>query len=157
MTGSDLDDVLDDLDGFEWIPGLAQVLEGIRTIQDAARTGRLGLEATQTLLSLLGNPDGPDLPEALALLAQEVTNPDTNPSLTALTPDTAKTVQRLGEAHARDTADYTPRTHTNEAAALISEGAPHSEGRCTAMTDEEREELMRKVKEANKASKNRPK
>lgn len=129
MTGSDLDDVLDDLDGFEWIPGLAQVLEGIRTIQDAARTGRLGLEETQTLLVLLGNPDGPDLPEALARLAQEVTCPEVNRALTVLAPETVKEVQRLTTCHAWDTADYAPRAYTGEAAALISEGASHSEGR----------------------------
>lgn len=118
MTG--LDDTLDDLAGFAWIPGVDQILDGIRTAQEAAARGELSLETAQTLLVLLGNPNGPDLPEALALLAQDITNPATNPILDTLDPDTAKDVQRLGEQHARDTADYTPRDHTNEAAARIT-------------------------------------
>lgn len=122
-----LDDTLDDLAGLAWIPGLAQVLDGLRTLQHTAQTGRLSLDATQTLLAVLGNPNGPDLPEALAYLAQDITNPDTNPALTALDPDTAKTVQHLGELHAHDTADYTPRDHTNEAAGVIAAHAPHTD------------------------------
>lgn len=152
-----LDDTLDDLAGLAWIPGMAQILNGLSIAQQAARTGGLSLDATQTLLSLLGNPNGPDLTEALAHLAQEITNPDTNPTLTALHPDTAKTVQHLGELHAHETADYAPRDHTNEAAGLIAEHAPHTEGGCTAMTDAEREELSQKVAEANRQSANRPK
>ena len=113
-------DTLDDLAGFAWIPGVGQVLDGLRTIRDTAASGRLDLDTVQTLLTLCGNPDGPDLPELCARLAQDLTNPDTNPALTTLHPDTAKQVQRLGEQHARDTADYTPRHHTTEAAALIS-------------------------------------
>ncbi|MGW0948530.1 hypothetical protein ACWD4O_39070 [Streptomyces sp. NPDC002623] len=115
-----LNDVLDDLNGFDWIPGITQILDGIRTIQDAAAEGGLSLEATQTLLALLGNPDGPDLTEALAVLAATVTNPTTNPALHTLDDDTAKAVQLLGEQHARDDADYAIRDHTIEAAALIS-------------------------------------
>ncbi|KPI31443.1 hypothetical protein OV320_2659 [Actinobacteria bacterium OV320] len=117
---SALDDTLDDLAGFAWIPGVDQILDSIRTAKNAAARGELSLETAQTLLTLLGNPAGPDLPEALAGLATDVTNPATNPTLNSLDPDTAKDVQRLGEQHARDTADYTPRDHTNEAAALIS-------------------------------------
>ncbi|MFF1444139.1 hypothetical protein [Streptomyces sp. NPDC058295] len=128
---SGLDDTLDDLSGFGWIPGLDQMLDGIRIAKEAAANGELSLDAAQTLLTLLGNPDGPDLPEALAGLAADVTNPATNPTLDELTqntnpdpdeiaPDTVKELQRLGEQHVRDTADYTPRDHTNEAAALIS-------------------------------------
>lgn len=152
-----LDDAIDDLAGLAWIPGVGQILAGLDTAQQAARTGQLGLEATHTLLVLCGNPNGPDLTEALAGLAQEITNPDTNPSLTALDDDTRKTVQLLGELHVHDTADYTPRQHTNEAAGLIAEHAPHTEGGCTAMTDAERKELSQKVKDANKQSSNRPK
>lgn len=158
VTG--LDDTLDDLTGLGWIPGVAQILDGIAAAQNAATTGQLTLDATQTLLSLLGNPYGPDLPEALAGLAQHLTNPDTNLALAALDPDTVKTVQLLGELHAHDTADYTPRDHTNEASARISEAAPTAVpapgGRCQAMTDEQRKELSRKNAEKNKQSINRP-
>lgn len=117
---SDLNDTLDDLAGFDWIPGIGQVLDGIRTAQHAAATGALDLDATQTLLTLLGNPHGPDLVEALASLAATVTNPATNTALNALDPETAKQVQHHGELHAHATADYAPRDHTTEAAALIS-------------------------------------
>lgn len=117
---SEFDDVLEDLAGFSHLPGFGQILDGLRTIREAAAAGQLSLDATQTLLILCGNPSGPDLPELLAHLAKDLTNPDTNPTLTTLAPDTVKDIQRLGEQHARDTADYTPRDHTNEAAALIS-------------------------------------
>ncbi|WP_046248113.1 hypothetical protein [Streptomyces sp. MBT28] len=117
---SALDDTLDDLAGFGWIPGIQNLLDGITAIQAAANAGQLTPDATQTLLSLLGNPHGPDLQAALSLLAPEITNPDTNPALASLDPHTAKEVQFLGEMHAHDTADYASRKHTNEAAGLIT-------------------------------------
>jgi hypothetical protein len=117
---SALDDTLADLEGFGWIPGLDQMLDGIRIAKEAAANGELSLDMAQTLLTLLGNPAGPDLPQALADLAADVTNPDTNPTLTQLDPETAKQVQLHGELHTHATADYTPRDNTNEAAALIS-------------------------------------
>ncbi|MGW2725706.1 hypothetical protein [Streptomyces sp. NPDC001492] len=117
---SALDDVLDDLTGFHWIPGVQAIVDGIRTTQQAAARGELSTDATQTLLSLLGNPNGPDLQEALAGLAREITNPDSNPAIASLDPDTAKQVQHLGELHAFDTATYAVRDHTNEAAGLIT-------------------------------------
>lgn len=120
-----LDETLDDLAGFAWVPGIGQILDGLRTAQHAARTGGLDVEATQTLLALLGNPGNPDLQAALAHLVQEVTNPDTNRALTHLDPDTAKHVQLLGEMHANETADYAIREHTNEACGLIAKAAPH--------------------------------
>ncbi|MFB7738317.1 hypothetical protein ACFC08_28795 [Streptomyces sp. NPDC056112] len=128
-----LDDTLDNLAGFAWLPGIGQILNGLNTAQQAARNGQLDLEATHTLLSLLGNPNDPDLTAALAHLAQEITNPDTNPALTALDDDTAKTVQLLGELHGHDTADYTPRDHTNEAAGLISTAAHNQPERTAPM------------------------
>lgn len=149
MTG--LDDTLDDLTGFAWIPGVQQIVDGITTAQQAARAGELDTDATQTLLSLIGNPHGPDLQEALAGLAREVTNPDTNPTLNDLDNDTRKTVQHLGELHAFETAQYAVRDHTNEAAGLITEG------RCPAVTDQQRKELSKKVADANRRSENRPK
>ncbi|GGS96290.1 hypothetical protein [Streptomyces violaceus] len=151
-----LEDTLDDLDGFAWIPGVQHFFQFMQEARQAAATGRLSLDATQTLLSLLGNPNGPDLPQALADLAQDLTNPDTNTALNGLDPDTVKEVQLLGELHAHDTADYTPRDHTNEACARISEAAQHAGGRCQAVTDDERKELSKKVADANKKSINRP-
>lgn len=152
-----LDDLLDDLAGFAWITGIGQILDGIATTQQAAAAGQLDLDTTQTLLSLLGNPHGPDLQQALAELAQDLTHPDTNPALTTLDSDTAKEVQHLGELHAHDTALYASREHTNEACGLISENAaPHAGGRCWAVTDEKRKELHDKLAKTNKQSANRP-
>lgn len=154
---SDLDNALADLDGFDWIPGIRQILDGARTLHTAIRAGQVDADATQTALTILANPHGPDLPEILALLVQDLTNPATNPALAGLPDEIAKDVQLLGETHVHQTADYTPRDCPNEAAGLISEHTPtSSEGRCPAVTDAEREALRRKVAEANKRSENRP-
>lgn len=145
-----LDDTLDDLGGFDWIPGIAQILHGLRTAQHAAATGQLDADATQTLLVLIANPNGPDLTEALAHLVQDLTNPGTNRTLTGLPDDVAKQVQHRGELHVHETADYTPRDHPNEAAGLIYEHTDtrNTGGRCEAVDDE----LRRKNAEKNKQS-----
>lgn len=150
----DIDDALDDLTGLDWIPGISHILTGVQDLAEAATEGRLSLDATQTTLSLLANPNGPDLPHLLAILAAHLTNPTTNPALTALDHHTRKTVQLAGEHHVHDTAEYTPRDHPNNAAGLIDEatrgGAPVS------LTDDERKDLSDKVRDANKRSTNRP-
>ncbi|WP_392838755.1 hypothetical protein [Streptomyces sp. LN500] len=152
---SDLHDALADFQGLDWIPGIAHILTGIQEIADAATRGQLSLDATQTTLPLTANPDGPDLPQLLSLLAAHLTNQDTNQALTALDDDTRKTVQRMGENHVRETADYTPRDYPNDAAGLIYEAA---EGRSNAMnlTDDGRKALSEKVRKANKQSASRP-
>ncbi|MEU0656098.1 hypothetical protein ABZ485_28170 [Streptomyces albogriseolus] len=152
-----LDEVFEDLDGFAWIPGIAQILDGARTLHTAIHAGQVDADATQTALTTIAQPNGPDLVEVLSLLVQDLTNPQTNPALAGLPDEVAKDVQLLGETHVHQTADYTPREAPNEAAGLISEHTPtSSEGRCQAVTDAEREELRRKVAEANKRSENRP-
>ncbi|MDX3279068.1 hypothetical protein [Streptomyces scabiei] len=155
---SELADALIDFEGLEWIPGVAKFLEGFAEINEAAHTGRLTADATQTLLSLLGNPNSPDLNHLLALTAKTLTGPE-NQALTALDDETRKTVQHLGEEHAFQVAEYAPRDCPNEAAGLIYEHtqAPDTARRgCTQMTDAEREELSKRVAEANKQSANRP-
>lgn len=158
---SELADALIDFEGLEWIPGVAKLLEGFAEINEAAHTGRLTVDATQTLLSLLGNPSGPDLNHLLSLTTKTITGPG-NQALAVLDDETRKTVQHLGEEHAFQIAEYAPRDCPNEAAGLIYEHTPHldtREGRCTQMTqltDAEREELSKKVAEANRRSENRP-
>ncbi|MEU9947083.1 hypothetical protein [Streptomyces sp. NPDC047939] len=152
----DLQDTLDDLAGFDWVPGIRKILNGFQEVADAATAGKLDADATQTTLTLLANPHGPDLPQALALLAAHLMTQHTNPALAFLDDDTVKTVQRLGEQHVFETAEYTPRDHPNEAAGLIYEAA---EGRSQAMTyldDAQRKELSDKVKKVNKDSQSRP-
>jgi hypothetical protein len=116
---TELSDVLEDFHGFDWIPGMAKILDGLADIDTAIHTGRMPADATQTLLTILGNPDGPDLPYLQALAVKALTGPD-NPALNHLVDDTRKEVQHLGEMHAFETAECTPRDHTNEAAGLIT-------------------------------------
>jgi hypothetical protein len=74
---SELADALIDFEGLDWIPGVAKLLEGFAEINEAAHAGQLTVDATQTLLSLLGNPNGPDLNHLLALTAKTITGPTT--------------------------------------------------------------------------------
>ena len=111
--------LLDDLDGFAWLPGMDLILAGVRQMAEAA-DGELGLDETQTLLAVIAQPGGTDLTELFALLARTLTSPARNRALDQLDPDTAKTVQRLGEVHAHETAVFAVREHTNEAAGLIA-------------------------------------
>lgn len=155
----DLHDALDDLAGFGWIPGIDAILTGVRTVADAAENGALSLDGTQTLLTLTGNPYGPDLTTVLSLLAAHITHPDTNRALRDLPGDTQKTVQHLGELHVFETAELAPRDYPNEAAGLISAAADWSEGRAQTMThldDDQHKALSDKVAKANKQSTNRP-
>jgi hypothetical protein len=155
----DLADLLDDLAGFAWIPGFGGVVDSIRTAAEAAAAGQLTTDQTQTGLALCGNPNGPDLIQALALLAKSLTNPATNLALAGMDDDTRKTVQLLGELHAHDTAEYGIREHTNEAAGLIYETTLTTGRGCTQMsrlTDDDRKELSEKAAKANKQSTNRP-
>lgn len=153
---TEIHDLLDgaDFDGLDWIPGIAKILDGISEMADAAQAGRYTLDATQTTLSLLANPHGPDLPHLLALLTAHLTNPATNPSLTALDDETRKTVQLAGEHHVHDTAEYAPRDHPNNAAGLIDEATRG--GAMTLLDDDQRKELSDKVRKVNKQSTNRP-
>lgn len=153
---SDLDDTLDALTGFGWIPGITHILTGIQELADAAQHDHLSLDATQTTLSLLANPNGPDLPELLAHLAAHLTHAATNPALTALDDDTRKTVQLAGERHVHDTAEYTPRDHPNEAAGLIDETVRGGVAPMTLLDDDQHKELSDKVRKVNKQSTSRP-
>ncbi|WP_042174514.1 hypothetical protein [Streptomyces sp. NBRC 110035] len=152
---SELADALEDFHGFAWIPGLAKILDGLADMDTAIRAGHMSTDATQTLLTILGNPSVPDLPHLLAVTVQTLTGPD-NPTLHHLPDDIRKNLQHLGELHAFETAEYIPRDHTNEAAALITENRLHTRGEVPAMTEEQRKELSRKNAEKNKQSINRP-
>ncbi|MFD7995489.1 hypothetical protein [Streptomyces mexicanus] len=156
MNHTELADALQDFAGLGWIPGITQILDGLTAIDHAARTGRLSADATQTLLTTIANPNGPDLTHLLALTIKTLTGPD-NQALHGLDDDTRKQIQHLGEQHAWEVAEFAPRDQPNEAAGLIYQHSPKDAGRrCTAMTDTEREELSKKVAEANKRSENRP-
>jgi len=152
---SDLHDALDDLAGLDWIPGFSLILAGIREAADAAQAGQFTLDATQTGLTVLANPEGTDLPNLISLLVAHLTG-DTNTTLAQLDDPTRKTVQLHGEHHVHATADYTPRDHANEAAALIYEAAERRAQAMTHLDDDERKELSDKVRKVNKQSESRP-
>jgi hypothetical protein len=113
----DLEDRIADLRGVH--PGIDLILDGARLIA----LDRLSLDRTQTLLSTIAGTGGVDLLEVLAQLVRRLTDPAQNPCLRTLDPDTQKAVQRLGERHAYETAEYAPRDCPPEAAALI-DGVP---------------------------------
>ncbi|MET9436898.1 hypothetical protein [Streptomyces sp. NPDC006551] len=104
---------LDDLAGIH--PGIDMIRDGIRLLA----VDHLSADQTQTVLATIAGTGGVDVLETLALLVARLTNPTSNPALRDLDPETAKEVQRRGELYGHDTADYAPREHTSEAAALI--------------------------------------
>lgn len=120
LDGTELADLLDDLEGFAWLPGFGQILAGVTEAAVFAATGRMSADHTQTALAVIANPEACDLTQLLACLARHLTS-DANQALHGMPDDTRKTVQHLGELHAHDTAQYAAREHTNEAAGLIYE------------------------------------
>lgn len=120
---SDMDAALDAFDGFAWIPGVAQILAGFREALDAARTGRMPVDATQTWMPLIANPDGLDLQHLLALLGRELIGP-ANKALAGLDDETRNELQDLGDEHVALAEELNPRTCLTEAAGLISEHHP---------------------------------
>ncbi|WP_329126085.1 hypothetical protein [Streptomyces sp. NBC_01353] len=100
---------------------LAGIHEGIDLIRDGIRllaVDKLTADKTQTVITSIAGT-GTDVQALLGLLMQRLTNPDSNPGLRHLDGDTLKAVQRLGEQYAYETAEFAPREHPCEAAALI--------------------------------------
>ncbi|QGZ53342.1 hypothetical protein GPZ77_34495 (plasmid) [Streptomyces sp. QHH-9511] len=79
---------------------------------------RLTADQTQSALVTLAGADASAL-VVIGLVAQRLTNPDTNPALNTLDADTAKDVRQLGEQFAYDLAVLDPGDRLNEAAARI--------------------------------------
>ncbi|MFF8279962.1 hypothetical protein ACF05T_28315 [Streptomyces lateritius] len=113
LDGTDLTGVLDDLANIH--PGFDLIRDGIRLLA----VDRLTVDKTQTVITTVAGT-GTDVIAALGLLMQRLTNPNTNPALRTLDPATAKKVQQRGEQYAYETAEYAPREHPCEAAALIT-------------------------------------
>ncbi|MFJ9810694.1 hypothetical protein ACIRTB_20945 [Streptomyces sp. NPDC101158] len=110
--GDDLAMVLEDTAGVH--PGVDMIRGGIRLLALDALTA----DETQTILSTIAGT-GTDVFNALGLLVQRLTNPDENPALNTLSPETAKKVEHRGEMFAYEVAEFAPRDHPSEAAALI--------------------------------------
>ncbi|WP_331728817.1 hypothetical protein OG693_39480 (plasmid) [Streptomyces sp. NBC_01259] len=116
---TELDNVLDDLTGLSWLPGIAQILDGIRKAQTAISQGDLTTDATQTLIAGIAGSAGADLITALAHLTAHAAS-GVNPSLRTLPLDQQKDAQRYGELVVYDLSD--PKLHqaASEASAAIS-------------------------------------
>ncbi|GAA2770351.1 hypothetical protein [Streptomyces showdoensis] len=108
----ELEGVLDDTAGVH--PGVDMIRDGIRLLALDALTA----DQTQTILSTIAG-NGTDLLAAFGLLVQRLTNADSNPALDGLDAETAKQVELCGERFAYELAEFAPRDHTGEAAALI--------------------------------------
>jgi hypothetical protein len=117
LDGTELGDVLDDLAGFAWIPGIGQILAGFRETAEAAAAGHLTTDQTQTTLAVTAGSPGVDLLTVLGLLARHLT--DTNPALAAIPDDARKEAQRHTENLVRHLADDELHQHASEAAAAV--------------------------------------
>ncbi|MFC8953721.1 hypothetical protein ACFT8P_13975 [Streptomyces sp. NPDC057101] len=87
----------DELDG--QLEDTAGVHAGADMIRDGIRLlalDHLTADQTQTILSTIAGADA-NLLTLLGLLVKRLTNPDENPALDTLDPQTAKDVQQLGE------------------------------------------------------------
>ncbi|MFG2540651.1 hypothetical protein ACGFU4_35975 [Streptomyces sp. NPDC048511] len=120
QTATELDDVLDDLTGLDWIPGINTILTGIREAQTAILAGRLDPDATQTLIAATAGSAGADLVTALAQLVATATNSDTNPALRQLTDRQQKDTQYHGEIALHALTDTDVHQPASEASAAIS-------------------------------------
>jgi len=117
----DLGNILDDLAGFTWIPGILRILDGIRETAEAAAAGQLSLDQTQTALAVIAGASGVDLLTLLGALARDLTDSTTNPALDQLPDDARKTTQLHGEHLVRHLADdHQLHQHAAEAAAAIT-------------------------------------
>jgi hypothetical protein len=112
----DLGDALDDLAGFRWLPGIAQILDGIET----AATTPLTADQTQTMCAVIAGSAGADLLSLLGLLVQRLTNPTSNPCLRQLPEDQRKQTQRYGEQVAFDLLEPDLHQAASEASAAIT-------------------------------------
>jgi hypothetical protein len=114
LNGTDLGDLLDDLDGIH--AGIDLISDGIRLLA----LERLTTEQTQTItVTLAGSPDGTDVLTAIGQLVARLTNPDSNPALRHLPFDRQKACQQAGEALVYDLADPALHQHAANASAAI--------------------------------------
>lgn len=114
VDGTDLGDILDDLEGFH--PGIDLIRDGIRLIA----TDRLTTSKTQSLCAALAGATDTDVLTAVGLLVARLTDADTNPALRTLPLEQQKTTALHGERLVFDLADDDLHQHASEAAASIT-------------------------------------
>ena len=121
LAATDLDNTLDDLDGLTWIPGIDNILTGLRETQTAITQGRLDTDATQTLIATLAGSNGADLITTIAHLITHATNPTTNPALRHLPHHQQQSTRHHGELAAYALTDNDIHQPASEASAAISQ------------------------------------
>ncbi|MFI8792671.1 hypothetical protein [Streptomyces sp. NPDC055105] len=128
VDATELGELLGELAGFDWIPGVAKLREAMRDMGEAILAGRVSPDASQSLVAVLAGSNGADALTAIGHLTALTTNPDTNPALAQLAPDQAKAARLHGENlvhHLADTAafahDHDLHQHAADAAAAIDQ------------------------------------
>jgi hypothetical protein len=112
----DLEILLDDLDGLRWLPGMAQILDGFRTTLTAQFTP----DETQTLCAGIAGSAGADLLSLLGRTVQHLTDPASNPGLSALSEEQRKAARTAGERTAFALDDPDVHQPAADAAGVIS-------------------------------------
>jgi hypothetical protein len=145
LDGTELEGLLEDLvDGSNVHRGIRLLAEGFRAI---AEDQTLDVPGTQLVIAqLCGNADV-DTITIIGALHAWLTDPATNPALRSLPDDVRKTVQHQGELAHYALAD--PDLRQPAATACAALDTPRE---VNPVTDAEREELSKKVAEANKRS-----
>ncbi|WP_432185476.1 hypothetical protein [Streptomyces tendae] len=116
ITGTDLGDVLEDLEGVH--AGIDLIRDGLRLLA----LDRHDLNDTQVLLATLaGSPDGTDVLGAIGQLVARLTNPNTNPTLRSLPLDAQKDARRQGELTAYHLGDPDLRDSASNANAALDQ------------------------------------
>ncbi|MGA5670053.1 hypothetical protein ACPCTG_31800 [Streptomyces pseudogriseolus] len=139
LDGTELDGLLDDLTtGSNIHPGIHHFAAFVRAI---AEDQTLDVSGTQLVLAqLCGNADT-DAVTIIGALTAWLTDPATNPALHQLPEEARKTIQHQGELAAFELADPDARIPAATASDVLAQP---------------REELSKKVADANKRSQNRP-
>ncbi|MDX2986520.1 hypothetical protein [Streptomyces caniscabiei] len=114
VDGTDLGDILDDLEGFH--PGIDLIRDGIRLIA----TDRHTTSKTQSLCAALAGAQDADVLTAVGLLVARLTDGNTNPALRTIPIEQQKTAALHGERLVFDLADDDLHQHASEAAAAIT-------------------------------------
>ncbi|MEZ7005693.1 hypothetical protein [Streptomyces sp. AD55] len=144
-----IDTCTDITDGTNIHPGIRQIAAGlIQIVTD--RT--LDPAATTLILSQLAGAADSNLIHAFGSAIAHLTSPD-NPALSSFTDDQAKKTSRYGYLARLDLQDPDLATNTSEAIAALD--TPR-EVNPMHLTEEQRKELSRKVKQVNKRSEERP-
>lgn len=134
LAGTELGQVLDDLEGID--PGIDYIVTGLRLIAHATAqsspTSPRDLQAAPTRLSALagGVHGNPDILRAIALLAQWIGDPASNPALRQLTPHRAQQTRAYTRTYAEHDMTFGEDDDPPNPRGLITEAAAHADPNC---------------------------